>query len=532
MVYKKILVHKDLKETKNKGGRQMVRRFGIWVSLAAIVSFMALPVQAAVQNVKVSGDITAMGVARNNLDLDKDGNTSAALKPSSDTQDAQKDLLSIARVRVDADLTDNVSTTVRILNERNWNGESTAGVENNRNIGFSAGNTASTEKQTDIDLAYVTLKEFLYSPLTLTVGRQELRFGNGWIVGDPDTNGVALNSTLAEGDLSARKSFDAIRAKFDYNPLVIDLVYAKVAENNTVLNDDTTLGGINAAYELDENTLLEGFFFSKVKGNDAAAVTNIDTTGTDAFARAGLTLVNRPDIVNTVGLRAVNKSINNLTLDLQGAFQFGRYNPKFDPNARWISTSEFARVSYRRAWGAEAMATYDLKDVSAVSKWEPSLTGVYVYLSGESRDKIDNEDYKGWSGMFEDQTFGHLINAVLGFSNTHLAGASLKLKPTADITAKLDYVSGWFAKRYPEGRAAILSGVSTGRQFVMGKTAHYGQEIDLTLSYDYTEDVQLSLLGGIFLPTKAINTKIENLVLPYRNRAAAVELIGSMKVTF
>jgi len=61
-----------------------------------------------------------------------------------------------------------------------------------------------------------------------------------------------------------------------------------------------------------------------------------------------------------------------------------------------------------------------------ISKYEPSLTGVYVYLSGEGRDKVGNKTYKGWDGMYEDQTFGHLINAVMGFSNAHIFGVSLK----------------------------------------------------------------------------------------------------------
>ena len=138
--------------------------------------------------------------------------------------------------------------------------------------------------------------------------------------------------------------------------------------------------------------------------------------------------------------------------------------------------------------------------------------------------------------MFEDQTFGHLINAVMGFSNAHIFGVSLKAKPAVDLTAQLDYVTGWFAKKYVEGRQAILSGVSTtvagttAQQFTMGNKANFGYEIDGTLTYDYTEDVQISLLGGIFLPSKAINGN--GAIYPYRQKAVATELIGSMKVTF
>lgn len=500
----------------------MARRIGLWLCLVAIVSFIAKPAFAAVQNVKVSGDITASAVSRSNLDLDKSSSVPNSFGANSN-QDSQSNFFSIARVRVDADLTDNVATSIRLINERDWNGDSTGPSRGNANIGLA---TPSTDRQIDIDLASITLKEFLYSPLTLTVGRMEARFGNGWIVGDPDTNGVALASSLSEGDLSMRKAWDAIHARLDYNPLILDLVYGKAADA-IVRNADATLYGINAAYELSPKTTLEGFYFAKKRGVVSTnGATNLDSGLTTSFDN----VKQKDDVVNTVGVRAVNKSVKNLTLDAQVAYQFGTYNPKLDPNARFISATNKALTSPRSAWGTEIVAAYDLKNCSMVSKWEPSITGAYIYLSGESRDKTGTKTYRGWDSMFEDQTFGHLINAVMGFSNTHLLGVSLKAKPAADLTARLDYVTGWFAKRYPEGRAAILSGVSTARQFTMGKTAHFGQEVDLTLSYDYTEDVQLSLLSGIFLPTKAINANSAS--DPFRQRAAAAELIGSMKVTF
>ena len=505
----------------------MVRRLSMCLCLIAMIGFVAHPALAAVQNVKVSGDISVSAVSRSNLDLDKSSSVANAFGIRSN-QDNAADFLSIARVRVDADLTDNVSTTVRLINERNWHGDLGGNGTSNRNIGLNTANAAS--QQVDLDLASITLKEFLFSPLTLIVGRFEARIGNGWIVGDPDTNGIASRSSLAEGDLSLRKAWDAVLFHLDYNPLILDIVYGKDAEVDPTLNDDATLTGINASYELNHNTNLEGFFFSKIKGSGLGAATSIDTALTTSFNTGTNPVKNAADVVNTIGTRVVNKSVKNLTLDAQVAYQFGTYNPKFDPNARFISATEKAETSPRSAWGTEVIAAYDLKDVAAVSKWEPSLTGAYIYLSGASRDKTGNKAYKGWDAVFEDQTFGHLINAIMGFSNSHLAGLSLKAKPAADLTAKLDYVSGWFAKHYPEGMAAILSGVSGARQFTMGKTSHFGQEVDLTLTYDYTEDVQLSLLGGIFMPTKAINAR--SATDPFRQRAAAAELIGSMKVTF
>jgi len=513
----------------------MSKRLIIILALAFVVG-IAFAAYAEVQNVKVSGDLTVKGVYRNDFDLAKSNDNIAVNTVT--RRDKQQDLLSITRVRIDADLTDNVMTTVRLLNERNWNGDSIADIaSSNRNIGLGATSTHHDEQQIDLDLAYVTMKEFLYSPLTLTVGRQELRFGNGWIVGDPDTNGIALRSALAEGDLSLRKAFDAIRATLNYevmsNPLVIDMIYAKVAENSSILNDDTTLSGINANYKLDKNNTAEWFFFQKTRGSNSPAAINLDageaagTAGTLAYSADHL-FKQTADIVNTVGARLVNTALKNLMLDVQGAFQFGTYNPRFDPNARYIDALSKAETANRRAWGLELGGMFSLADIKRIEKYQPSIGGCYIYLSGENRDRTGRGDYHGWDSMFEDQTSGHILNAVMGFSNVQLGALSAQAKPMEDITAKLDYVAAWFNKRYERYRNTILSGVSGARQFTMNKNPFIGQEIDLTLTYDYTEDVQFSLLSGWFLPSSSIN-KGDN---TQPQRASATEVIGSMKVTF
>lgn len=517
---------------------------------------------AEVQNVRVSGDITAMGVYRDNFDLRYSttrNNQPAGVAGTAPTvgysySDKEADLLSITRVRVDADLTDNVMATVRLLNERNWNGESTVGDDANRNIGLGTGittglptNVAKEENQIDLDLAYVTVKEFFYSPLSIKVGRQELHFGNDWIVGDPDTNMVATKSSLAEGDLSARKSFDSIRATLDYNPLVVDVIYAKLAENSSILNDDTTLSGVNAKYDLRRDTMLEGFFFSKIKGRDAVPPMHADGLGTggiggtwETLAVGGRSITNnfkdKADQVYTVGGRVVNSTVKNLTVDLSGAFQFGTYNPKYDVNAGYTDTVQHANSAQRRAWGAELIGSYDLSGIEMLEKYSPMVKGAYVYLSGDTNDRNSSDDsaskkYTGWDPMYENQTFGHIINAIMGFTNCQLGGLSFQAKPISDLTAKLDYVAAWFNKRYAPGRQIILSGVEGARLFTMDKTPFIGQEVDLNLTYDYTEDVQFGLLWGYFMPAKALNQK-GSANAQDTTKANAVEVIGSMKVTF
>jgi hypothetical protein len=58
---------------------------------------------------------------------------------------------------------------------------------------------------------------------------------------------------------------------------------------------------------------------------------------------------------------------------------------------------------------------------------------------------------------------------------------------------------------------------------IKGDNKNAGQELDLTLTYDYTEDVQFNLLSGMFVPGGAFIDQ---------NSHIATEVVGSMKVTF
>jgi hypothetical protein len=494
----------------------MSKRLILVLALAFVVG-MAFTAFAEVQNVKVSGDLTMMGIARDNMDLAK--TRMVSVDPSDFDRpeyksDKYRNAISIVRVRVDADLTDNVSTTVRLLNERVWGAE-----------GDTHGSTSI-----DLDLAYATLKEFLYSPLTMTVGRQELHFGTDLIIGDPDTNNTASsrsNLPEYEKDLSLRKSFDAVRATLNYDPLVVDVIWAKPVESSTTSNDDTTLSGINANYALDKQTTLEGYFFSKIKGTDGAKL-NSD---------AGIAgRMDKADKVFTVGGRIANSSVKNLSLGLESAFQFGNYNPAFDINTIADTATRTARSVIRRAWALEATANYDLKDISMISKYAPSVGAVYAYFSGDNaHQKTDSKGWRGWDPMYENKTYGHLANALFDLTNMSILGVNGKMKIVDDVTFNIAYLFYWLNKPYRGGSIAsgdlvYLKNNANSNQYRMTHDVHLGQEVDAKVTYDYTEDVQFSLLAGVFMPGSAFDAGSASDT--QGNRSTAGEVIGSMKVTF
>ena len=464
----------------------MSKRLILVLALAFVVS-IAVCAYAEVQNVKVSGDLLMRAISRTNFTLLK-------------TDDKYKvgGLTSTARLRVDADLTDNVIATVRLLNERSW-GANSLGIPTvyGKIIG---GIVDSVGDSVTIDLAYVTLKEFLYSPLTLTVGRQELRFGNALIIGDVDSNLLASEWQIP-WDLSSRKAFDAIRANLNYDPLVVDFIYAKVDEvipawwlaTGLSERDDTDLYGVNAAYNLKDLGITGNaqlYYFGRVNRLPVYSSTSLT----------------KQDICNTVGMLVSGKVVDNLTGSMEYAYQFG--------NAAYDTLGVNSGVNLdRRAWALQGMLNYAFQ-----TKYNPSLAVAYTYLSG---DKTDDGVDNNWDPMFEDQMPNSIVNALFPQSNVQALHVVGNIKPTEDLTLSAKYGYYMLAQKL---NGTSIPGVYDSSYSTTDKK-DVGNALDLTATYDYTEDVQLGLTFGYFNPGSAFD-KSDG----YKQNAT--QLIGSMKVTF
>lgn len=491
----------------------MVKRLMI-LAVAVLAFAIAMPAFAAVQNVKVSGDLNIVGVARDQFGFISDSGRAL----NNGNTDALSGIASIARLRVDAELTDNVAVVVRLLSERLWDAE---GADTN---------------DIDLDLAYVTLKEFLYSPLNLTLGRQELHFGNDLVIGDPDTNGVAsaasglgAGGTLADiADLSARKAFDAIRANLNYTladkPLALDLVYSKIDENTANRNDDIDLYGANANYPVSDNLSTELYFWTRERHpNSVASVTGATTPNINEI---------KVERLHTLGVRGAYTGVKDLTLQAEYAAQMGNkiidsggLTPNETTAANVINNAGGARIEdsfvKANAWALQLIGSYAFSDV----RHKPVLGTSYTHLSGEKPDST--QAWNGWDGMYENQSGGTIFNKIMGFTNCDLINVNGSLKP--DFVDDLTVTANWYHILLDEPLATvnrngyILSGIAGGQGYNVTNDKHFGDEIDLGLTYDYTEDVQIGLNLGWLIPGDTLQST---------NDATASQAIASMKVVF
>jgi len=427
---------------------------------------------AAVENIKVSGDITTSAITRN-LSLGEHAGS---------TVDAEDFLFSQIRLRFDADLTEGVSAAIVLLNERNW-GDTLVGNDNDDEI--------------RLEQAYVQLEEFLYEPLTLIVGRQNLRYGSGLIVADPDTNqadtlcwNAGASIWTSAGDLSWHKSFDALRAVLDYAPYTIDMIYAKIDENADNLIDDRTLVGTNVAYEwASYNGLTEGYlFWADGRSGEATQINENE------------------DYTLTLGARTQMDLNDKVTLGLEGAHQFGDYNVADEQKNR-------------NAWATIASADYRF-----LNDYNAKLGVKFTYLSGN--DDSTDEDYNAWDPLFEDQTPGEIINILMTNSNLMYTTLSGSMMPREDVTLGLQWTWAKLAENVDFGSSEYnpsVGSASTNTYSVTRDETEIGNEIDAFALYDYTEDVQLKLSSAWFIPGD---------VFKDANDSVAYSVRGALSVSF
>ncbi|MCF7908513.1 MAG: hypothetical protein K9L86_06560 [Candidatus Omnitrophica bacterium] len=439
---------------------------------------------AAVENIKVSGDINSQAVARD-LGL---GGAPGSPDGATDTlrADGEHFLFSQVRLRFDADLTEGVSAVVALINEKLW------GTED-----------SSTTDDVDLDLAYVTLKEFMYEPLTLIVGRQNLRYGNGLIVGDPDTNQVAANSVAAFGDLSKKKSFDAIRAILDFSPYTIDVVYAAIDENTLYQKDGENLYGINVAYSWNSyNGITEAYAFYRDSTNNTEDIENEDD-------------------VLTLGVRSQADVNDNLTLGLEVAHQSGSYQTGL------TQTSSATDSVKRDAWAVQAISEYRF-----LNDYNSKVGLIYAYLTGEGPTTGEDGEHNGWNPMYEDQAIGELANLFLANTGFQYICATGSMMPREDLTIGGSYLYAYatapLAATSGSQNLATITGAAGGPiagnvYDIERNNRDLAHEIDVYAIFDYTEDVQINMNTAFLLPGGAF---------AWQNNQPAYSLRIGMNVDF
>lgn len=400
------------------------------ILIAVFAVCLIAPAFSAVENVKVGGDIGIYGVLRGDFQI-KDNNKVV----NEDLHFFQTS----ARVYVSADLSENVSTMIRLINERNW------------------GDEENTSRGIDLDLAYIKVSDLLTPGLNLTVGRQEIELGEGLVVGSQYNaydNPVAYPAGLKAKDLGLQKAFDAIRIDYSASavPLNLTAFLSKIREAYIDDDDEETLYGLDIGYKVSDIANIEAYYVRYAI--DEPTDSTLDTAGIRVVA----------------GIPA----ITGLSLKAEYAKQFGEDKSDND----YEGSALLLGASYQFA-----------------ANMEPQIKVNYLLLTGD-KNTTDKKN-KDWQMVFPSNIgsrIGPLLYAYDAYNSGLTGNDQVKI---IGSESNLSVINLGFSIKPVEKVKVCLDGYL--QKLDEGTPDDIAKEIDLSIEYKHTEDLTIGLTLGKLL---------------------------------
>jgi hypothetical protein len=433
-----------------------MKRLTAVLMAAAMIVAISSTALAAVQNVRLGGDIRTRAYYTKNL---------YSVDSTTDHDDFY--FRQRTRVSAEADLTDNVWAVATVEADGLWGQKRVVKrTEEVEIINPDDGTTETVEITTydkvdndwDVSIAeaYIQLSEMFYSPWTTKIGRQYLNYGRGFLISSREWE----------------YKFDTWRNILDFYPWTIDLFYSRLVESDSIGGfgsdqgaDDEDLFGLNMNFQADYWTM-EGYVFGVRDGFD------------EEYGDAKSAPV-------AVGLRFDASPVEAFDIWGEFAFQFGKYQDPLMLEEESI-----------RAFGFDVGAVY-VFDVT----WEPAIALAYTFGSGDKGDDLENPSEKMFDPMFNYNYYGYAYSPRL--SNIGILNAQLSVIPSDAWTLVLDF----YYYSQAEERAMVMGNPDMDNGGVTaatnGEEKNLGMELDVILEYDYTEDVNAQLVAGWFKPGDA-----------------------------
>jgi hypothetical protein len=321
---------------------------------------------------------------------------------------------------------------------------------------------------------------FQQIPATLVLGRQDIVFGEGWLVSD---------GTPLDGPRTTY--FDAIRMTINLTKpnSVLDLVYIDQKASPTmrlppVFSQDKPLMEqnergviINYSCKANQRTTYEPYFIYK---HNEATLPNGD----------------KGDIFVT-GIRFEYGSANNLSYRIDGAYQFGkRRNLVMFPN----------QESELSAFGVNSRLTYNIQGHLQDRLWLG-----YSVLSGNDASSNHNHQFDPLWGRWAQysELFPNELDRPGERSNLHRINLGHQFEPVGKFLVQTNYLAIFTYANRNSG----IQGFSSNGKFK-------GHLFTALLKYQYNRFWSGLLLGEYFIPGNYYETPQGNQLLSSRNKAA------------
>lgn len=386
------------------------------------------------------------------------------------------------RLNVRADFTEDVVAFIEFDSFDVW------GEDFRSNYITGVDSRADTRDDVEVYQAFMEANNVCGVPLRLRIGRQELFFGKGWLVGD--------NSAMPE---FTGLSFDAILATYATDTYSIDAFWAKLAERGTIEEDgDMDFYGVYGSCRAVENMQFDVYWFwlrdaiALKDTNDSWLAERFeDWAGFDDY-----------DVTNlhTVGLRAAG-TCGALDFDAEAAYQFGDASRIGILGAPYVYGDDSAEFS---AWAADAEVGYSF-DYSCKPR---------IYIGGAYFEGEDNRDISFWdwlnpfapfdkrdasvsfNRLFSNRVYSFFFDEIAELSNFWTARVGVSAHPTECIETRFEVayfgvvepfdqpIGIWICRtRFP-----ILPELSFWTDEV---DSDLGWQTDLRITYHYSDDFKI-----------------------------------------
>ncbi|GEM_PF-2220232 len=426
----------------------------------AIVAFIPTLASAGVKNVQVGGEIDSYLQWSSNYEsgeeigtkdpstqqVDLSGNALGAT--NAQTKD-EAFLKTLALIYVSADLDENVNALVSIEADRIWG---------------NGGDCNECGLAVELEEAKLTLEEMFGLPIKSVIGRQDITWGEGFVIGD---SCPYIEDNISQAQMWKIDAFDAVSVTYDAAPWTLDLMYAKIDEQS--INQDTEeldddLFGLNINYAGWNKQSIDGYLLLEKDAN-AVSAANI--------SRNVQGLYGDPYAVGAIGLRAAGDvlPVEGLTYRAEGCYEFGTF-AESEGSASKIDLSAF---------GGYLGAKYEFGG----NPYNPFIDGMWVVMSGEETTR--GGDMSQFYPFFTSETYGEIFKEY-AMSNAHiikLCGGFDPIEPMNISLAFYHYIAE--EDRYISNDTAK-------------KDDQLGNELDLTVTYNYTDDVIFGLSVAQFFP--------------------------------
>jgi hypothetical protein len=305
-----------------------------------------------------------------------------------------------------------------------------------------------------MDDAWARLEHPGGAPMSLTVGRQEIQFGDGFLLGDgfADRKAASWNLPL--------RAFDAIRADVGLDSLNLTLIAARMhsrffqlvydpadATGFALLEPRGEMYGGDAEFHLDANHVL-----------GATVLWRADTGPSNVDARVG-----------SLRGRAVH---GPLTAAGEAALERGQWRDQ---------------PLHAYAWHADSR--YDVPVQLA-----PYVELSYVFFSGDRADTEQVEEYFPWNFHWVDWSkyyIGDYVSNMLLNADSRIWRLEGGCQPTEKLSVRA------LAHRFDLDTGSYVLGLPEG----VGR--HFADEVDVVLDYAATDAMSFWVMGSWAAPGDA-----------------------------